>query len=198
VTADTRQITSTLAAFYDFSGRTVVDVGAGGGQLVEFARDARSVIAVDRDPAALGQLETRLRAAGLAERFTLVERDLQDVIAAADVVLFEFCLHQMPDPARALAHGRMLAPDVVVIDHAPGSPWSWLAAEEEQVDRGWRAVEAHSVRRRRLVVASQRFADHGELAARLAGQGPESALRLRAYRGQTPIAIAMPYQLALI
>jgi SAM-dependent methyltransferase len=198
VVTDTRQIASTLAGFYDFSGRTVVDVGAGGGQLVEYARGARAVIAVDRDGAALVQLRVRLHESGLAERFTLVEQDVLEVTATGDVVLFEFCLHQIADPARALAHARTLAPDVVVIDHAPGSPWSWLAAEGEQVDRAWQAVEKGPVRRRRLVLGSQHFAGHAELRARLSAQGPESALRARAYRGRSPIAIAMPYQLALV
>lgn len=195
---DTRQITSSLAAFYDFADRTVVDVGAGGGQLVEYARPARAVIAVDRDGAALARLAARLAECGLAGKFTLVESDVADVAAKGDVVLFEFCLHEMPDPERALAHARTLAPDVVVIDHAPGSPWSWLAAEGDQVDAAWKAVERHVLRRQRLVVAWQHFRDYDELAAKMAGQGPESLRRMRSHRGQANIAIPMPYRLALL
>jgi len=46
--ADVRAIVANLAEFYDFGSKVVVDVGAGGGQLVEFARPARRVVAVDR------------------------------------------------------------------------------------------------------------------------------------------------------
>jgi SAM-dependent methyltransferase len=198
VATDTRKIASALAAFYDFADRVVVDVGAGGGQLVEYARPARAVIAVDRDAAALARLAGRLGECGLAGKFTLVESDLLDVATRADVVLLEFCLHEMPDPERALLHARTLAPDVVVIDHAPGSPWSWLAAEGDEVDAAWRAVADHGFRRQRLVVASQHFADYGELEAKMAGQGPESLRRLRSHRGRTSIAVSMPYQLALL
>ena len=34
---------------YDFGGRSVIHVGAGGGQLIGYARNARSVLGVDTD-----------------------------------------------------------------------------------------------------------------------------------------------------
>jgi predicted RNA methylase len=71
MTTDARQIATNLAAFYDFQGRTAVDVGAGGGQLIDYARGARKVIAVDSDPAALARLAERVRERGLDETFVL-------------------------------------------------------------------------------------------------------------------------------
>jgi len=198
VATDTRQITLHLSAFYDFADKVVIDVGAGGGQLAEFARPARQVIAVDRDAAALDRLAARLRECELDARFTLVAGDLLDLAPPGDVLLLEFCLHQMAEPERALAHARTLAPEVVVIDHAAGSPWSWCAAEEEGVEAAWKAVEKHRLRRDLVVEAWQRFDDYAELEARLAACGPESRQRIQAHRGQEGIAIPMPYRLALL
>jgi ubiquinone/menaquinone biosynthesis C-methylase UbiE len=198
VATETRQIVLNLLAFYDFTGKTVVAVGAGGGQLAEYARPVRQVIAVDRDANALARLAARLPECGLADKFRLVAGDLLDVSPCGDVVMFEFCLHEMADPDRALAHARRLAPDVLVIDHAPGSLWSWHAAEDGMVEAGWKAVERRVIRRERTVDAWQRFADYAELEAKLAMQGPSSVERIESHRGQTGIAIPMPYRLALL
>ena len=198
MTTDTRKIAIDLAAFYDFGGRTVIDVGAGGGQLIDYAAGARKVIAVDNDAAALARLADRVRERGLDDVFALVNQDFLDVTTTADVVLFEFCLHLMTAPERALAHARGLASDVVVIGHAPGSPWSWSAAEEGGVEAAWKAVERAGIRRQRDVTALQHFSDYAELETKLAGSGPDSLLRIQARRGQADITIPMPYRLALV
>jgi hypothetical protein len=198
VVTDIRKIVLQLSAFYDFTGKNVVAVGAGGGQLVEYARPARHVVAVDRDRAALDRLAARLRESGLADTFTLVYGDFLDVSPRGDVVVLEFCLHQIGDQGRALVHARGLAPDVVVIDHAPGSAWEWYAGEDGMVEAGWKAVEGLSIRRQETVEAWQRFIDYAALEARLAGQGPVSRERIAARRGERAISIPMPYRLALL
>jgi SAM-dependent methyltransferase len=196
--ADLRQVVENLSGFYDFGGRDVVVVGAGGGQLLEFARPARKVLAVDKDAGALERLARRVAEAGLGGTFTLRNADLLELEPWGDVVVLEFCLHEMPDPARALAHARRVAPEVVAIDHAPESPWSWCAAEEREVEAGWRALEALPIRRQAAFECVQRFADYRELEAKLADQGPESRARIAPYRGRRGISIAMPYRLALL
>ncbi len=192
------QIVANLAAFYDFSDKTVVSVGAGGGQLVEYARPARRVIAVDQDEAAMRRLAARLRECGLVDRFTLVTGDFLAVRPSGDVVLFEFSLHEMAEPERALSHARELAPDVLVIDHAPVSRWSWYAAEEGSVEAAWKAVERESIRRQENVEGFQSFHDYAELEAKLAPQGPKSLERIGIHRGKKAISIPMPYRLALL
>lgn len=195
---DIEQIVRTLVAFHDLVDRVVVAVGAGGGQLVEYARQVRQLIAVDPDGAALERLATRAGERGLADKLTMVQDDLLNVRPRGDVVLFEFCLHEMPDPARALAHASELAPDTVVMDHAPGSPWMWYAAEEAGVEEAWTAVAKRPVRRQLDVEASQRFDDYAQLEARMAQQGPSCFERITPFRVQTAIAIPMPYRLALL
>src|SRR5258708_675064 len=114
VATDLDEIVRNLTSFYDFTGKTVAAGGAAGGQLAESLRAACGVIAIDRDEAALERLLVRARERSLAERFTLVPHDLLAVHPRGDVVLFEFCLHEMSDPQRALGHAAGLAPDLLV------------------------------------------------------------------------------------
>jgi predicted RNA methylase len=198
VATDLEAIVSRLTSFYDFAGRAVVAVGAGGGQLVEYARPAGRVVAVDPDRAAMERLAARVEAIGLTDRFTFLQDDILAVRPVGDVVLFEFCLHLLPDPERALLHAAQLAPDVVVIDHAQGSQWMWCAAEEAGAAAAWAAVARRGVRRTLDVGATQRFRDFRELEERLAAQPPASRDRIASLRGQRDIAIDMPYRLALL
>jgi predicted RNA methylase len=160
VATDIGRIVADLSAFYDFTDRIVVGVGAGGGQLVEYARPARQVIGVDPDIAALERLRRRLLECGLVDKFRLLAKDLLEVRPGGDVVLFEFCLHEMVEPERVLAHARELAPDVLVIDHAPGSRWMWYAAEDAGVEACWKAVERGAIRREQTAEAFQHFSDY--------------------------------------
>jgi len=198
VATDTRTIILKLTKFYDFTGKTVIDVGAGGGNLVEYARSARRVFAIDRDAGALARLEARLQECELTDRFSVIDSDFLGVRPPGDVVLFEFSLHEMESPARALAHARRLAPDVLVIDHAPRSPWAWYMAEDREVDAAWEVVARHAIRRRQAVKASQRFRNYDEIESLFAQQGGRALARIASYRGQRKISIPMPYQLALL
>jgi SAM-dependent methyltransferase len=198
VATDVRQVVENLRAFHDLGGRAVLTVGAGGGQFLGLYAEARTVVAVDSDPAALRQLEAAVTARGLAERFELVEGDFFEVDRRADVVVFEFCLHEMPDPAKALARARALAPEVVVFDHAPGSAWAHYTAEEEKVLRSTRAIEACGLRRRTDFHGEQRFRDHGELREKVAPQGLLAIERIAPFRDRQDIVIPMGYLAALL
>lgn len=187
-----------LLGFYDFTGRTVVSVGAGGGQLVEYGRGARKVFAVDSDGAALERLAAALETRGLTESFELVPADLLAARCRGDVVLFEFSLHEMPDPDLALAHARTLAHDVLVLDHAPGSEWAFHTAEEEKVRASAAALRRFGVRSERRFKAEQRFADHAELLAKVAVQGPVAVERAERFRGATGIVIPFGYSITLL
>lgn len=196
--ADIHAIIRDLESFYDFTGKTVIHVGAGGGQLVAYAHRARSVYAVDPDPAAVARLETALRAADLAERFQVVSGRFEEVTATADVVFFEFCLHEIDDPAAALAHARTLAPEAVVIDHAPDSPWVWLMDEGGKLTRSWRAVAQTTVSRQAVFTGIQRFQFFQELQAKLESLGEPTLTRIQEYRDRRDFTIGMDYRTALI
>ncbi len=195
---DVQAILDDLESCYDFGGKSVIHVGAGGGQLVGYAHKARAVLGVDTDAAAVGRLEEKVRELGLAGRYRVKQADVLSVAEHADVVFLEFCLHEMVDAPTALEHARRLAPDVLVADHAPGSPWSWYLCEAEKVLRGWGAAESSPLALDRTFTALQRFHDHAELLAKIAVMGECSVRRIEEYRDRRDFTIAMPYRVALL
>jgi predicted RNA methylase len=195
---DVAAVLANLLAFYEFDDRTMISVGAGGGQLAGYGRVARKVIAVDPDGAALAALAERTRALGIEDRFVLLEKDFMAVSERAEVVLFEFCLHEIPDHDGALVHAATLAPDIVVIDHAPGSPWAHVVDETEKVAASWATVSARGVRRAEDHHTVQHFASYQELFDKVKGQGAEAIRRIERWRGCADITIPMAYKIALL
>ncbi len=196
--ADYKKMVADLLDFYDFEAKTVLDVGGGGGQLSEFGRAAGRVLALDVDPAALERLRENLRAAGLEGKFEPVQGDFFTIDLKADVVLFEFSLHEMSDPAAAVERARTMAPEVVVFDHWPGSPWSFIGAEEDKVASSWSSLARFPVRKTRQYETLQVFGDYGGLVERVKGLGETTLARIARFEGHTDIRIPMPYGLALV
>src|SRR5512136_797280 len=116
--ADIAAIVRNLEAFYAFAGKTVLHVGAGGGQFIGYAALAKKVVGVDPDPDAVDRLKAVVREARLEDRFHVIQADLMAVNERADLAFFEFCLHEIADPVAALEHARSLAPETLVADHA--------------------------------------------------------------------------------
>jgi hypothetical protein len=195
VAVDRTQLSRDLSRFYEFTGKEVIYVGAGNGQLLDPAGIA-GLIAVEENQRAAEQLRTGL--AGAASSVEIISGRFQDVRIHGDVVYFEFCLHEMEDAVNALAHARELAPEIVVFDHSAGSEWSFYAAEDEKVARSADAIAKFHVRRRKRFAAEQRFRNSAELAAKLLSQGPVAAERARRFAGTTNIVIPMRYELALL
>lgn len=189
-------ILENLLQFYVFDNKVMLCVGAGGGQLAGYGRVARKVIAVDRDGAALAALAERIRADGIEDNFVLVQEDFMAVTERADVVLFEFALHEMPDPGAALAHAANLAPDIVIIDHAPGSQWAHVVDEAEKIATSWTAVAVRGARRTEDYDTVQRFASYGELLQKIKSQGAEAIRRIERWHQCTDITIPMAYRAA--
>lgn len=198
VAVDTARIVADLLAFHDFTDRLVIAVGAGGGQLAEYGRVARQVLAVDCDAAALTPLAARVRQLGLEDRFALRHADLLAVGDCADVVLFEFSLHEMPDAGAALDHALRLAPAVVILDHSPGSPWAYHVVEEDKVAAAWRAVGRRLPARVRHYRLDHRFRSHQELVDKVRTQGDEAIRRAERFSHETDISIPVRYGLALL
>jgi predicted RNA methylase len=196
--ADIRQLIDNLRGFHDLRGRVILSVGAGGGQLLDVYRDAARIQAVDSDPAALRQLEAEVGARGLQDRVELLQADFFEVARRAEVVVFEFCLHEMPDPTKALERARSLAPEVLVFDHAPGSEWVHYTVEDEKVVRSTQAMEAFGIRRRAAFKGEQRFPGYAELRDKVAPQGQIALERIAPFRDRRDIVIPMAYLAALM
>jgi hypothetical protein len=195
---DIALVLGNLTRFFDFRDKTVVHVGAGGGQFIRYAVGARHVLAVDPDPEAVAHLRLAVDAAQLGDMFTLRQEPFEAVVEPADVVFFEFCLHEMDGPDAVLRHARTLAPEIVIIDHAPDSRWAWYTAETEKAARSWAAAERAGIRRDRRCSGLQRFADVNELLAKVQQQGEPAVSRALAHAGPAPIEIEMTYRIALL
>jgi len=198
VATDIRALMENIQARYDFRDKSVIHVGAGGGQLVGYAVEARSVLAVDRDADAVRRLGVVLRERDLLKRFIVFRGDLATVRARADVVFFDFCLHEMADPDAALRHARTLAPELLVVDHALDSKWAWYCGEEAQLERGWAAVRPLGLSRDETAMGAQQFRDFDELATVVAALGQPTLSRIEELRGRQGIAIPMPYRIVLL
>jgi SAM-dependent methyltransferase len=195
---DRSKLSADLADFYEFKGKAVIYVGAGGGQLLGPETGVKRVVAIDSNPESLNAFRSEANStwAGIPIRF--VPRDFETVNLHGDVVYFEFCLHHMEDPRRALEHARALAQDIVVMDHLPGSKWIYYGAEEDRVLHSFKAAEAFGTRRVEKFTIDQRFKDYEELAARLAGEGEVPLRRASELRGKKDIRIRMDYGLILL
>lgn len=187
-----------LQRFYDFTDKTVLFVGAGGRQLFDPATRTRKLIAIDQDIEALRELKANIATQRLQDSVAVIASRFLDVASSGDVVYFEFCLHEMMDPYGALGHARSLAPDIVVFDHSPGSEWSFYTAEEDKVRCSTEAMQRFGIRLSKTFRTEQRFSDHPELHAKLAGQGVVATERARRFIGATDIVIPMNYQLVLL
>lgn len=196
--ADLARILADVESCFDFTGCSVLHVGAGGGQFVGYASKARRVVGVDPDPSAVERLRAALRARGLEGRFAVLQGGVLEASEPADVAFFEFCLHEIEEPLVALRHARSLAPRVLVADHAPGSAWAELMDEGGKVRRGWAAVETFPRVVDRTFPGEQRFSDHAELVAKIAPLGEQVVARARCHAGRRDFTIPMPYRVALL
>lgn len=195
---DVRRVVDNLRGFHALKGKVILSVGAGGGQFLDAYRDARRILAIDDDATALRQLEAAVAAKALQGCVELIQADFFEVTTHGEVVLFEFSLHEMPDPGKALARARSLAPEIVVFDHAPGSEWAYHTVEEDKVLRSTEAMERCGIKRRAVFEGEQRFQDYAELRDKVASQGPTAIERIARFRDLRDIVIPMRYLAALL
>ncbi len=195
---DYAKLTQNLCRFYDFGDKVVLFIGAGGRQLLDPSTPTRKLIAIDRDANALLELKTSIAAQGRQGSVEVIGARFEEVTTPGDVVYFEFCLHEMDDPEKALVHAKALAPDLVVYDHSAGSEWSYYAAEEDKVAHSIATMERFGIRQRQTFQAEQRFANLSELIAKVGPQGPLAIERAQRFTDATDIVIPMPYELNLL
>lgn len=195
---DYAKLTENLCRFYDFTDKVVLFIGAGGRQLLDRAAKTKKLIAIDRDVEALRELQAKVMTQGLRDSVEVVGASFEEVTAHGDTVYFEFCLHEMDDPEKALLHAKSLAPDIVVYDHSPGSEWIYYGAEEDKVSLSFAAMERFGIRRRQTFHAEQWFGNHSELLAKVSPQGPLAIARAQRFAGTANIVIPMNYELNLL
>ena len=195
---DVQKIVENLLSAYDFSGRIIIAVGGGGGQFIEYGRTARQVLALDNDGEAIRKLQENLKKAGLEDRFTPILGDFFEAKLKGDGVLFEFCLHEMPDPKAAVQHAQTMASDIIIIDHWPDSEWSYYTAEDQKVARSWASLESLSFRKSQKYDGVHFFRDYDELYQKVKDQGSLSLARIEKFRSKKDISIPLSYGIAVI
>lgn len=190
---DIKKLIGNLTAFYDFAGKTIISVGAGGGQLIEYGRNAKKVYAVDNDLSAIKRLEENLTKSGLSDKFETIHSDFYDVKIKCDVVIFEFCLHEMVDPEKAILHAKSLGENVVVIDHWTESDWAYYVDEKEKVFASWGAINKFKSIKKEVHESVQIFADYEELYQKVKIMGEVSISRIAPFKEQVNLTIPMSY-----
>lgn len=195
---DVKTIIANLLSFYDFENQTVISVGAGGGQFVEYARNAQKVYAVDNNKEALNKLNDSLIKANLADKFTLIHAEFEQVNLTGDVVLFEFCLHEMKDAEVAIKRALTMAPVVLISDHLPHSEWAFIVGEKQKVTNSWNAIEKFNLRKSQEYNTIQYFSNYEELYQKVKGEGDEVIKLISKFLDQTCFEIPMSYRFVLI
>lgn len=196
--ANVNEIIANLLSFYKFENQKIISVGAGGGQFIEYGRSSKQVVAIDNDREALNRLECNLRKAELLDKFTLVNSDFYLVKEVADVVVFEFCLHEMADAKLAVQHALTMAPNVLVNDHWPESEWAYIVDEREKVVNSWEALQGFAFKKIQRYDTFQFFHDYEELYQKVKVQGENSISRISRYKNKKDFTIPMSYAFALI
>ena len=195
---DYAQLTRNLLRFYDFSNKVVLFVGAGGKQLLDRSAGTKKLIAIDQDVEALRELAATVAAKGIQDSVEIVGGKFEDVALSGDVVYFEFCLHEMAEPQKALTHARSLARDIVVFDHSQDSEWIIYGAEEDKVRSSTQVMEHFGLRGHEKFHTEQRFENYTELLAKVSAQGPIAIQRIQRFADATNIVIPMRYELNLL
>jgi precorrin-6B methylase 2 len=198
MSTDVRKMIDNLLKFYEFDNQIIISVGAGGGQFIEYARNSRQVIAIDNDEEALSRLENALQNLQLKDKFTLINSDFYKVNKKGDVVLFEFCLHEMKDAEAAINHALKMASSILITDHLPDSVWAYIVDEKEKVINSWEAVKKFKIKKAQQYNTVQFFHNYEELFLKVNVQGENSVRRISQYKDKKDFTIPMSYGFALI
>ncbi len=193
-----QQIIQDLLEFYDFKDKTVISVGAGGGQFIAYARVAKHVVAIDNDAYALEKLRENIFKHKLSEKFTLIHSNFSDITIKGDVVLFEFCLHEMNNLQAMLECGKRAAKDIVIADHGVDSRWAYVADETEKAKNSWNYIWKNKIQKSITYKTSQYFENYSELYEKIKNQGINSIKRIEKYKECSKIEIPMEYTFAFI
>lgn len=187
------EIINNLLEFYNFNNKTVITVGAGGGQLIGYANNAKNILAIDNNEKAIEQLKENVSKLGLGGKYEYYCSDFFDSNLKADVILFEFCLHEIKNPLKALIKAQDAACDILIVDHLPNSEWAYIADEDLKVLSSNNVLNEFVCKKSAEFKAIQKFSNYDELYNKVSVQGENSISRIKKYIGQRNIEIEMLY-----
>ena len=195
---DIDQIIRNLLNFYNFNNKNIISVGAGGGQFIEYGRVAQKVYAIDNDLNALKQLEKTLKLQNITEKFELIHSDFKNVKLKGDVVLFEFCFHEMQEHISTINHALKMSKDIVITDHDINSEWAYYVEEEVKATQSWNAAETFPILKNEVIETKQYFEDYTQLYNKVHIQGETTINRIKKFKDQKKFSIPMKYRNAYI
>lgn len=190
---DIKAIISNLYQFYNPDGKTIITVGAGGGQLIDYYKDAKLIYGIDTDQDAIEKLKIKIAENLLEEKYKCIHADFLSINQRGDVVLFEFSLHEMDDISKALDKGRKLASTVIIIDHSWQSKWIQYIDEAEKVERVRKYLEKERPKRIKSFHAKQYFSHYKELEEKVKSQGEKAINSIQEFKGKEKIEIDFEY-----
>jgi hypothetical protein len=194
---DAKKINKNLLEFYDFENQTIISVGTGVGQFIEYGRHSTHVFAVDKDEEALSRFKDKLNRNQLDYKFTLIRTDFYDYKKKGDIVLFDFCLHEMHDPKTAILHALTMAPNILITEYWPDSEWAYIADEDEKVQHSWHSLNKLNLRKVKRYDTSLFFHDYDELYQKVSIRGEKSIERISKYKDMKDFMIPMSYGFVL-
>jgi len=195
---DLKEMINNLLDFYDFDNKIVLSIGAGGGQFYEYAFKTKHVIAIDNDINGINSLKESLIKEGILNKFTLVHSDFYDFTDKGDILMFDYCLHEIKNSRKAIRHALSLSYEVLINDHWPGSEWAFIVNEDVKVRKSWKVINKINIHKITKYDTVQFFHDYDELFQKVKGQGENSIKRIEKYKNKKNISIPMSYGLALI
>jgi len=198
MSADLNKMINNLLNFYDFDNKTAISIGAGGGQFFEYAFKTKSVIAVDIDINGIESLKRCLVKEGILDKFTLVHSDFYDFKAEGDILMFDYCLHEIMNPCKAIKHALTMSQEVLINDHWTESEWAYIVDEEEKVKESWKVIRNINSYKIERYDTFQFFHDYNDLYQKVKGKGENTIARIEKYRNLKKISIPMSYGMALI
>jgi predicted RNA methylase len=81
---DLRKMVNNLTAFFDFTGKTVLHAGAGGGALIDYAPLAGKIYAADTDAAALENLKNKTAGLSYNGKVVFINEDIRKINTICD------------------------------------------------------------------------------------------------------------------
>jgi tRNA G37 N-methylase Trm5 len=161
------KIKQDVERFINCNGKTVLIVGAGGGKLFGYADSAQKVFALDCNSKALDKLAEIIHLNEQEEKYELVCGYFETIDIKADVVIFEFSLHEIPDAYETLKHAKKLSNRVIVVEHTSDSEWICLAQEDQNVKRVEEGLTKFEVIKTEYYVTQKEFKDLDDLKTKL-------------------------------
>jgi predicted RNA methylase len=191
-------IINNLNDFYNLENKRVIHVGAGGGILTGYSKNAKVIVAIDNDPSIEKALASKIEKENLSDKFKIRILDFLDYTEKADITFFEFCLHEMDNPFDAIKHAKEISESILIIDHALNSEWSWYTLETEKLKKSWSAINQFEFKLEKTFEEIQSFDSYDELNKKLSVLGSEALERIKVFEGIEEIKIKMPYVVCLI